>query len=298
MSQIPQSLIVGPGAIGSLLCAHIQNYTQVWVYRHKPTLVLPKEAYTTGLTPLNWHLLENDQQSIDLIWVCCKADHSLSTTTHLLSRFKHSTAVLLHNGMGPQHPLAAKFPGRVIFAMTTNGVFKEGDQLFHQKAFGVTNLGYPDLSLANDHDWVSTIASWPGNMDFQADNQITSSLWRKLAMNAVINPLTAFYQIKNGELAKPSYKKTIEALCVEIAQIAHAEAISLPRSLTQTVYDVIKLTADNYSSMQQDVQQHRKTEIDFILGFMLECAQKHQINAPNLQHWYQAILSCHDTSLE
>ncbi|MFQ3231267.1 ketopantoate reductase family protein [Reinekea sp.] len=298
MNQIVQSLIVGPGAIGSLVCAHIQQYSQVWVYRHKPNLVLPNQAYTDTLIDLRWCPLENNHQPIDLIWLCSKAEYSLALATKLLTQHSQASVVLLHNGMGPQQLLAEHFPGRVIFAMTTNAVFKQADRIFHQKAFGVTPLGYPLATNPIQHNWVSTIAKWPGNMGFQADDRILSSLWKKLAMNAVVNPLTAYYQVKNGALIGSEYKEAISFLCHEIELIAWAENIALPSPLTETIYDVISLTSDNYSSMQQDIYFKRKTEIEFILGFLLTLAEQHQIDTPHLQHWYLTILSLQNSFLD
>jgi 2-dehydropantoate 2-reductase len=61
-----------------------------------------------------------------------------------------------------------------------------------------------------------------------------------------------------------------------------------------TTFDVIKNTAKNYSSMQQDVKNKKTTEIDSINGFLLDCAKKHGINCPHHQAVYQGIkaISC------
>lgn len=298
MNQKIHSLIVGPGAIGSLLCAHIQQYSQVWVHPHKPSLTLPCQAYTDGVVDLSWQVLKSKQQSIDIIWLCSKAEHSIPSATKLLNQHPQASVILLHNGMGPQQVLAQQFPDRVIFAMTTNAAFKHDDDLFHQKAFGVTPLGYPSTTHPSSQKWIDIISKWPGNMGFIKDHQILTSLWTKLAMNAVVNPLTAFYQVKNGALNSSEYDVTIKLLCQEIESIAKAEDIKLPSPLTDTIYGVIQLTADNYSSMQQDIFFKRKTEIDFILGFLISRAEQHQLDVPTLQHWYLAILSRQNSFLD
>jgi 2-dehydropantoate 2-reductase len=295
MTKKPQSLIVGPGAIGNLVCAHIQKHSQVWVHRHKPNLELPNLAVTSEQSSLHWQLLEDDTQAIDLIWVCCKANHSLSNSQELLTRYPDAIAILLHNGMGPQQALAKQFPGRVIFAATTNAVFKDSDALFHQKAFGTTLIGYPSDQESVTEDWATTIAAWPGNMNFQVESNIEISLWKKLAINAVINPLTAYYGIKNGDLLEARYQESIASLCLEVTETARSEQVELPSPLIRTIYDVIKLTAENYSSMQQDVEKKQTTEVKYILGFLLECALKHQLKTPLLNQWYETILSCQES---
>lgn len=46
------------------------------------------------------------------------------------------------------------------------------------------------------------------------------------------------------------------------------------------VYDVVSKTANNSSSMRQDIKLNRPTEIDFINGFIVEQAKKLNIATP------------------
>ncbi|MBU2862862.1 2-dehydropantoate 2-reductase [Reinekea forsetii] len=289
MKQTIHSLIVGPGAIGSLLCAHIQAHSTVWVHPHKPAMSLANEVLSKESVPLNWQLLDNPQQPIDLIWVCSKANHSEQTTSKLLTLHNNAQAILLHNGLGPQQALNKKFPGRIIYGMTTNAAFKASNGLFQQTAFGQTFLGYPHQVAPQSAAWLETITSWPGNLSFYKEANIESALWKKLAINAIVNPLTAFYQVKNGELLKSQYQSTIDKMCKEIEQVALKERQSLPTPLINTVNEVIELTAQNYSSMNRDFHYKRPTELEFILGFLLNRAQKHAIEIPTIEYWYQKI---------
>ncbi|NMU82308.1 2-dehydropantoate 2-reductase, partial [Vibrio parahaemolyticus] len=87
----------------------------------------------------------------------------------------------------------------------------------------------------------------------------------KLAINCAINPLTAILQCKNGELAKPEFKIQLESITQELVEVMSKEGIAIEfRSLFDTVMQVVNATAENYSSMRQDVFHQRRTEIDFI----------------------------------
>jgi 2-dehydropantoate 2-reductase len=54
---------------------------------------------------------------------------------------------------------------------------------------------------------------------------------------------------------------------------------------------VIGATADNRSSMLQDVLAGRPTEIDYITGHLLRVAQRHGIAVPQNEAIYRSIVN-------
>jgi 2-dehydropantoate 2-reductase len=51
-------------------------------------------------------------------------------------------------------------------------------------------------------------------------------------------------------------------------------------TLPNTVATIIAGTAENRSSMLQDVESGRRTEIDYITGHLLNVAKQHGLDAP------------------
>ncbi|KAF8807856.1 6-phosphogluconate dehydrogenase C-terminal domain-like protein [Phlegmacium glaucopus] len=121
---------------------------------------------------------------------------------------------------------------------------------------------------------------------------------RKLAVNAVINPLTALMGCRNGELTRlPFASRTMHMICWEASLVYAAEMRrestlwledmesrgvdskdvtlpSLPKSLTtecleDEVVRVAQLTKNNVSSMLQDVRRGKTTEIGYINGYLM-----------------------------
>jgi 2-dehydropantoate 2-reductase len=124
----------------------------------------------------------------------------------------------------------------------------------------------------------------------QWDNHLSQALWNKLAINCCINPLTAKLNSKNGELDTPLHLATIETLSQEIAQVMLAEGLEAKaKVIFERVKEVIKATSDNYSSMQQDVFHQRRTEIDYISGYLIRCAKLHGLAVPTNEHLYHQI---------
>lgn len=111
---------------------------------------------------------------------------------------------------------------------------------------------------------------------------IEEIIWMKLAINAAINPLTAILRIKNGELLEqPFLKKIVLKIVDEVTQIAISAGIRLDSAKTQeTTLRVCAATAENYSSMLQDVQRSAMTEIDAICGALIKKANGYNIACP------------------
>jgi 2-dehydropantoate 2-reductase len=115
----------------------------------------------------------------------------------------------------------------------------------------------------------------------KSDN-IDAILWRKLAINCAINPLTVIHHCRNGELLdKPEALAQIAAVVDEILKLSNA--LHRDHELTnlhQQVLDVARATATNRSSMLQDIESGREIEIDAITGYLCQLAAKQGMSLP------------------
>jgi 2-dehydropantoate 2-reductase len=57
----------------------------------------------------------------------------------------------------------------------------------------------------------------------------------------------------------------------------------------ENVRAVCAKTAANHSSMLRDLEEQRQTEVDAILGYILEKAEEREINTPILKAFYYAV---------
>lgn len=108
-----------------------------------------------------------------------------------------------------------------------------------------------------------------------------TALWTKAVVNAAINPVTAAFSVRNGALASPPYRELVEALVAEGVQAARAAGHELdPAATREEMWRTVRATAANRSSMLQDVDRGRPTEIDVISGALLDAGQAHGIAMP------------------
>lgn len=199
--------------------------------------------------------------------------------------------IVCHNGMGTIEPIASLLSPRqkLWFASTTHGALKHGAHQLVHTGMGVTRWGPANAAAleSNNHTSVGTYINHAlGPAHYCAD--IYAVLWQKLLINAVINPLTALHECRNGDLQQPQFAQTIASLVAEVVQIAAAAGQPLPNAL-DAVYKVITATAENYSSMQQDVVKHRRTELAAITGFLLQSAARHRLAVPFQQQLWQQL---------
>ncbi|KAK5658198.1 hypothetical protein OQA88_2171 [Cercophora sp. LCS_1] len=127
---------------------------------------------------------------------------------------------------------------------------------------------------------------------------------RKVVVNATINPLTVIFDCKNGELFNTPKTLLVRAVFNEAAGVMwqlvkeweaqrpdtkRRHAIDIPfdkwrELLWRYVRDIGRKTAENTSSMLQDVHNHKQTEIDYINGYLVREGHRLGIAMPlNLQ---------------
>lgn len=237
---------------------------------------------------------------IERLLVCTKAHQTLEAITPIKSKLAANAAiVLMQNGMGVRELLERELLEFELPDITIlHGLSTEG--AFRTARFHVTHAGHGETVIGAINPAQQKIAehivqSLQCERPIILAVDIERRLWLKLAVNSVINPLTALHRCRNGELLKrEDIDNIVTQLCDELASIASAEHIDLTASqMRDEIYRVMHLTAHNKSSMLQDVEAMRRTEIDFINGFIVERAQTHRLPCPQHKHLLHAIRALH-----
>ncbi|MFB0845550.1 ketopantoate reductase family protein [Paenibacillus oleatilyticus] len=202
--------------------------------------------------------------------------------------------VCLQNGIGHLETLAAYVPAeRLLAAVTTEGaMISTAGEAVHTGS-GMTWVG----AVGDERAEVSEIMQknlvyWLQLAGFSASvsKNISSRIWQKLLINAVINPLTALLRVPNGELLSlPGAGELMRSLYEEGVVLARALDIRLEPDLWEQLLEVCRRTANNRSSMLQDMTAGRLTEIDAITGGLLREANRSEIELPTHLTVYRLI---------
>lgn len=201
--------------------------------------------------------------------------------------------VCLQNGIGHIDALEAFIPReRLLMAVTTEGALRLSDCAVAHTGRGTTWIGTAGeggAEAARRQKKLQEMLNLAG-FDVFVSNNINNRVWQKLLINAVVNPLTAIFGVKNGELLKrPEWLPLMRELFAEGAEVARLEGIRLPDDAWEQVLDVCRRTAGNRSSMLQDLMAGRPTEIEAINGGLLALASRHGIELPANQAVYRLV---------
>lgn len=211
----------------------------------------------------------------------------------------HAGARLLcyQNGIGHTDVLSRYIPeSRILLAVTTEGALRHKPYHVEHTGRGMTWIGsmMPALMTSHDDEIQKKLEIQLKQAGFAVSlsNQITSKVWNKLLMNAVINPLTAILQVTNGMLPElPAALTLMRTLFDEGTMLATELDIPLAPDLWEQLLTVCRLTANNHSSMLQDVQSRRRTELDSITGGLLAKSREAGVSLPTHEAVYALVRS-------
>ncbi len=110
---------------------------------------------------------------------------------------------------------------------------------------------------------------------------IHTMIWKKVVVLSAINPVTALLRVPNGFLLEHMESISLmKRLIDEAAAAAEARSIVLRvDELYDTLFETLKRTAGNLSSMLQDILEQRRTEIDSQNGAICRYARERGLPA-------------------
>jgi len=121
-----------------------------------------------------------------------------------------------------------------------------------------------------------------GGMDVTVVDDAWPAVWRKVVTNAAVNPLTALIRRTNAELlADAPASRVADCLAREVARVATASGVRIGEEEAVKQWRAMAaLTGPNRSSMLQDVEAGRPTEIDAISGAVAREGERRGVAAP------------------
>ncbi|KPK28715.1 MAG: hypothetical protein AMJ61_01390 [Desulfobacterales bacterium SG8_35_2] len=293
--------IIGPGALGTLLAASLtikldqssNPALDLWLLDYKPDraqylnehgLILEEgnRKQTCGAK------VTVDPQEIgpvDIIFLCVKSPQVAAGLQQAVKLVQDDTLlVTLQNGIGHLELLKdrQKLPS-VVLGVTAQGANMVAQGHVHHAGDGLTRIGFlksvsftKSLLLAK----ICNLLNYGGIETVIVDN-ILDYLWTKLLINVGINALTAINRCPNGKLLdSAASQEKLTAAVREGETVARALGIELVDDPLALTLDVCRKTAQNLSSMLQDVNNKRPTEIDAINGEIAAAGRKLGIPTP------------------
>lgn len=242
---------------------------------------------------------KEDLSSWDWVFVTVKQSH----IDHLLMEIRDSVNLsspnwlFMQNGLGHLEAAAKVMDQtRIYCGVTTEAARRVDERTVLHTGSGQTRIGPAFRSAAKpvigQEKFLKNLCNQmnAAGFCFSVSKNIHSDMWEKLLINAVINPLTGITGVHNGELlASPELFKLMQSLFREGKDVAEAERVDVAADLWQRLLSTCEQTAKNRSSMLQDIDQGRTTEIDWINGSIIARAKHHRISVPTHLTLYYLI---------
>lgn len=310
-------VIVGQGAMGLLWFHHIQQLLENnGEYGKTQLQLLPSKRSASTFSPskkakspnkqysftdqnnvehhgkINYAHTENIQAA-DIIFLCLKSFQISFALKKISRQLKKSASIILaHNGMGTLAELEQNTVKKhnIYALLTTHGCLRSAPLTITHTGVGSTDIGL--LSGITDVEQQQSLTQLLNTAlpEVKYHKEIKHKQWLKLAINCVINPLTAINNIKNGQINNAEFLPLITSLLKEIIAVASTEEIKLDlKALMKAVHEVARATAKNSSSMRCDVLASRMSEIDYINGYIHRLGIKHNIATPENTKMWQTV---------
>ena len=266
-------LVFGAGSLGSLVGGCLARAHEVTLVGRDPHVAAIQRdglsisgALGTTVQPA---AATTPPASADLALVTVKA-YDTPAAAQSLADVDCSMALSLQNGLGNEAILADHLDCPVL-----SGTCTYGARLVEPGHVECTGVG--EVVLGPREGGESTIATEIGRAFTAADlaTRVAANMprrrWEKLAVNAAINPITALARVPNGALSAEPAATIAARTAREVARVARANGVPLSdAAAVEATERVIETTAENRSSMLQDIEAGRRTEIDAINGAVVD----------------------------
>lgn len=283
--------IVGAGAMGSLFGALLREagadvcLLDIWqahvdaINEHGLAVESGDQTRTVQLAA---HTRSEEIGQADLVIIFVKStvtSAAAETSAKLVG--KTGRVLTLQNGLGNAEIIARHIDAdRILAGTTAQGATLLGPGAIRHAGGGITRIG---LWSGNGLAAVRPVADLFNTAGIETEliPEIKPLIWNKLLVNVGINAITALTGIKNGELLDLEATRELCKMAVDEAEtVARALGINVMDNAVAHVFEVARATGPNRSSMGQDVDQGRLTEIGKINGKVAELAKANGIPAP------------------
>lgn len=289
MKKIENVYLIGLGGIG---CAYASK-----LYAMKPEgikIIVDEERYERyskkGFIINGKHydfdyvLPEKSTESADLIIVSVKYHHlnkAIENIRHFVG--KNTIILSLLNGISSEEIIGNVYGmDKMLYGMCVGIDAVREDNNVRFSSTGKVNFGEKVNSIYNEKVLAVKDLLDKAGISYVIPQDMMRALWWKFMANVGINqssavllsPYRAFQTIKEA-------KELMESAMVEVINISKPAGINLNLQDIDEWYKVLNsLNPENKTSMLQDMEAHRKTEVEMFSGTVCELGKKYGIETP------------------
>lgn len=221
----------------------------------------------------------------DLVMIFTKAMHTKTVIVNTLPIIGPRTQVLtLQNGLGNVEAITAHVPReRVIAGVTNFGTELVAPGVIRALGSGETSMMRVDGQITEEFLLICDRLNKSG-LHVKIEPDVMKIIWKKVAFNAVYNPLAALTRLKTLDIGRyEKFERLAYGIIDEVVSVAKADNVVIDREDIYTAVQSVltpEMSGEHLTSMLQDVLAKRETEIAFLNGAIADKAAQYGIAVP------------------
>ncbi len=298
MNHPPNVMLVGLGAIGAVYADRLQSAIpdtfNVLVDEDRRKRYEKEGIHLNG-NPCSFSYVtpEDDIPPADLFLVAVK-QHHLASAMELMRPFvsEDTTILSLLNGISSEEILAEEFPEAHIlhgFCVGTDAV-RIGGRI-SCTTVGRIVFGEKDQPIPSETVVLVSQLFEQADIPNLVPEDILAEQWWKFMMNVGINQVSAVTGATYGDFFRyPEILAHAVQASREAIEVARLEGIELSEKDIERYIAILRtLTPEGKTSMLQDIEAHRQTEVELFSGTIMALARKHGVPTPVNEELYRQI---------
>ncbi len=298
MSSIERISVIGAGAMGAFYASRFYDMDSTCITliaggdRHDRLtgegLIVNEEHYSLPVVRP-----DDTTPPADLIIVAVKDHHLREAIQDLKNRVGTNTLIIsVMNGIDSEEQIGAIYGMEKVLYAVAVGI----DAVIHGNRMTYTTQGKLFFGEARNREPTERVQRLQSLFDragivYETPEDMIRILWWKFMINVGINQVSAILGAPYGVFQRSQEARDLmESAMREVMAIAKAAEVTLFEKDIEDWYAFLsRLSPDGKTSMVQDVEARRKTEVEMFAGKVIELGNQYGIETPVNQTLFRLI---------
>lgn len=279
-------VLIGLGAVGLTYAVKLRDKCDLYILGDKPHIdkYMAQKPVFNGVEQDFSYILPTDKFDADFIIITTKSQGLDSAIECIRNFISDKTRIIsLINGISSEEKISEVYPRAKVLKSYFIGHSAE------RINNSVTQDGIGEIVIEHDN-YIENFLREAG-IDFHAPDNIEYSMWLKYTLNMFSNPASAILNMTFGEMKRnKNFINFAEHVIEEVRQIAKYKGIQGIENLEEDAKkSLARMSGQGKTSMLQDIQAKRPTEIDIFCGEIIKLGKKFGVQTPYCQVLYDLV---------
>jgi 2-dehydropantoate 2-reductase len=281
--------VAGAGVIGSLFAAHLARVAEVSALTRRPehAAALREQGLRVSgrgdfTARLDAATSPDELPEPELVIVACKGTDLEALAARVAGHWTDATFMTVQNGIGADEVLGRHGAWKLLTSVTFMSGTRRSDTHVEYVLDTATWIGPARGTTPDDARAAAQLIASSG-LKAEAFDDLRPAQWSKLIFNATVNTVAALTGLPHdrhfASLAAPAdLGFLVRDLMDEGKAVAAAAGVSLREDPWEMNVHATQRGSAHYPSMLEDVEAHRRTEVDMITGALVR--EAHRLGVP------------------